>query len=81
MFDSYDFVRLETLGDGEILGEHEGFLEFKATLRAKEDKGSMLAGQEVVIREKSRFLRDEETGKWLYASGEQTLVWRDSTGS
>lgn len=69
MFDSYDFISLETVGDEEIL-TNEGFLEFKVTLRAKEDKGSTLAGQEMVISEKSTFLRDEDTGKWLFASGE-----------
>lgn len=55
----------EEAGDNE----NEGYLEFKVTLRAKEDKNDSVAGQETVISERSRFLRDSE-GTWTYASGD-----------
>ena len=69
MFDSYDFVNLQV--GSEVLGadENEGFLEFKVTLRAKDNTASDIEGQETVITENSRFLRDSE-GTWSYASGE-----------
>ena len=50
-------------------------MEFKVTLTAKKDDfvtdaTAALAGQETVISERSRFLRDAEDGTWLYASGD-----------
>ena len=70
MFDSYDFVKLTILNDHNDNAKEEGLLEFKVTLRAKEDKGIMIAGQEMTVIEESTFMRDVFTGKWLYASGE-----------
>mmetsp|Transcript_30341 Transcript_30341/g.44310 ORF Transcript_30341/g.44310 Transcript_30341/m.44310 type:complete len:255 (+) Transcript_30341:158-922(+) len=71
MFDSYDFVNLEA-GDEEMSeeNENEGFVEFKVTLRAKEDGNGSVAGGETVISERSRFLRDPADGSWSYASGD-----------
>ena len=71
MFDSFDFVKLEP-GNEEMSdnNENEGYVEFKVTLRAKEDKDGSLAGQETVISERSRFLRDTSDGSWSYASGD-----------
>ena len=40
------------------------------TLRAKEDKNDKVAGQETVISERSRFLRNPDDGSWSYASGD-----------
>lgn len=71
MFDAFEFVKLEE-GEEEMSAENddEGYLDFKVTLRAREDKGSAVAGQETVIAERSRFLRDPEDGTWSYASGD-----------
>lgn len=71
MFDSFDFVSLEAGQEeqGEI-NENEGFIKFKVTLRAKEDTSFALAGQETVVSERSRFLRDPTTGVWSYAGGD-----------
>mmetsp|Transcript_14850 Transcript_14850/g.21253 ORF Transcript_14850/g.21253 Transcript_14850/m.21253 type:complete len:275 (+) Transcript_14850:57-881(+) len=71
MFDSFDFVQLEA-GPEKFTNdnEHEGYLEFKVTLRAREDWQDSLAGQEMVIKERSKFLRDPENGSWKYASGD-----------
>lgn len=69
MFDSFAFVRLEAGPEVPGADENEGFIEFKVTLRAKENTASDIVGQETVITENSRFLRDSE-GAWSYASGE-----------
>ena len=72
MFDSYDFVGLENVGEEEPgKDENEVFVEFKVRLRAKErdSMDSSLQGKETVIAEKSRFLRTDD-GTWLYASGD-----------
>ncbi len=69
MFDSFEFVNLEILGDAgpEEAGadeSNEGFVEFKVTLRGKVDSVSTLAGQETAVPERARFLRDAEEGSW-----------------
>jgi SEC-C motif-containing protein len=69
MFDSYDFVNLEAGPEVPGADENEGFIEFKVTLRAKVNAASDIEGQETVITENSRFLRDLD-GAWSYASGE-----------
>jgi len=71
MFDSFDFVKLEP-GEEEISeeNENEGFLAFEVTLRAKEDGNASLAGQETVISERSKFVRDTTHGTWSYVSGD-----------
>lgn len=70
MFDSYEFIRLDAGPEEPGADENEGFITFKVTLRAKEDKGSAISGKETVIAEKSRFLRDPTDESWAYASGE-----------
>ena len=71
MFDSFEFVKLQA-GEEEMSkdDENSGYVEFKVTLRAKEDKYDTVAGQETVISERSRFLRNPEDGSWSYASGD-----------
>jgi SEC-C motif-containing protein len=71
MFDSFDFVNLDA-GPEEPNkdDENEGFVNFKVTLRAREDTSSALAGQEIVIFERSRFIRDVNLQSWSYASGD-----------
>jgi len=71
MFDSFEFVKLQA-GEEEMSKDDEncGYVEFKVTLRAKEDKYDTVAGQETVISERSRFLRNLEDGSWSYASGD-----------
>ena len=68
MFDSFEFVKLEIGKEESGPNENEGFVDFKVTLKAKE--GGSGAGQETVISEKSRFLRDPKDGSWSYASGD-----------
>lgn len=72
MFDSFEFVKLEV--GPEVMSEdneNEGFVQFKVTLRAKEgSNGSIAAGEETKISERSRFLRDPNDGSWSYASGD-----------
>jgi SEC-C motif-containing protein len=70
MFDSFEFVNLEAGPEEEGSHENEGFINFKVTLRAKEDTVTTLAGQETVVSERSKFLRNPEDGSWTYASGE-----------
>ena len=71
MFDSFEFVKLQA-GEEEMSkdDENEGHVEFKVTLRAKEDENDKVAGQETVISERSRFLRNPDNGSWSYASGD-----------
>ncbi len=70
MFDSFDFIQL-TPGEEEMSqeNENEGFVEFKVKLRAKDDS-DYVAGQETVITERSKFIRDPNDGSWKYASGD-----------
>lgn len=73
MFDSFEFVSLSS-GEEEIddTNENAGFVEFKVTFRAKKrgDGNDAVAGQETVISERSRFLRNPVDGSWSYASGD-----------
>lgn len=70
MFDSFEFVGLTVLGDEEHTSDTEAFVEFEVKLRANQRTGSVLEGQITNIRERSKFLKDEETGAWTYASGD-----------
>ena len=74
MFDSYEFIGLENIGEIEYSNDEkdEAFVSFEVRLRAHEDTGSYVEGQEIVIREKSRFLRDGNPLRWRYSSGEVT---------
>ncbi len=47
----------------------EGFVDFKVNLRANKNSGEHIEGQEIVVQERSRFLRTSEGG-WLYAGGD-----------
>jgi len=71
MFDSFEFVKLEH-GEEEVSegDENKGYIDFKVTLRAKEDRLDSLAGQETVISERSTFLRNPDDLTWAYASGD-----------
>lgn len=79
MFDSFDFVSLQPIVDATTATDqqqaetstftnHEAFLEFKVTLRAKAD------GATTVVSEKSRFLQADSDNNqpqgWLYAGGD-----------
>jgi len=70
MFDSFDFVGLTILGEEEHTTTTEAFVEFEVKLRANQRTGSLLEGQVTNVRERSRFLKDEESGSWSYASGD-----------
>lgn len=68
MFDSYEFVNLQPGPEETGATENEGFIEFKVTLESKDDLAGP-KGQQTVITEKSKFLRDDK-GVWTYATGE-----------
>ena len=72
MFDSYDFVKLD-VGEETFNEEDdgEGFIDFKVLLKANKTSGDYIEGQDIVVQEKSRFLRTSEGG-WKYAGGEVT---------
>ena len=72
MFDSFTFVKLEVVKEEDGADENESFIEFKVTLRANEDRGGKVAGQETIISERSRFLRPSSDAAWTYASGDVT---------
>jgi len=71
MFDSYEFVGLDAEPQ-EISEDNdkEGFINFKVNLRANENLGDEVEGQEIVVREKSRFLCSGEPASWSYAGGD-----------
>ena len=73
MFDSYDFINLEA-GAQEISADNdkEGFIDFRVNLRANANLGNHIEGQEIVVREKSRFLCSGDPASWTYAGGEVT---------
>lgn len=70
MFDSFTFVGLNPIKEEEGENENESFIEFKVTLQANEDRGGSVAGKQMIISERSRFLRSDIDGTWTYASGE-----------
>jgi len=73
MFDSYEFAELKDISQIEQgSDDNEAFVTFKVSLRANENTGPYLQGQEITIQEKSKFLRDGEPLRWRYASGDIT---------
>ena len=70
MFDSFDFVGLEVGAEEPGDGPDEVFVEFRARLKANGRSGPVAEGRETAIRERSRFLRDGDPERWLYAGGE-----------
>jgi len=82
MFDSFEFVKLD-VGKIELgASENEGFIEFQVTMRGRGQddvlrnnprrSAATVTGLETIVKERSRFLRDRETGEWSYASGDVT---------
>ena len=71
MFDNHDFCGLEASDADEMVSDAEGYLAFTVRLRGKD--GSEFETQDLEIRERSRFLKDEK-GRWLYASGDVNVV-------
>ena len=71
MFDGFEFVKLSA-GEEEMDkdNENEGYIEFKVTFRARNDGKNSVAGQETVISERSKFIRNPTDGSWTYASGD-----------
>jgi SEC-C motif domain protein len=69
MFDGYNFVALEP---GETVmsadKDDEAFIEFRVRLKDKNPLNRKSTDDEIVIRERSRFLRDEQG--WKYAGGD-----------
>ena len=84
MFDSFEFVGLKILDSEDGTkdeassnnenSENQAFMEFQVRLKGRslEDARSLssIEGEETVISERSRFLRDPETGEWKYAGGD-----------
>lgn len=71
MFDGFEFVNLSA-GEEEVNkdNENEGYIVFKVTFRARNDGKTSVAGQETVISERSKFIRNPSDGTWSYASGD-----------
>mmetsp|Transcript_1238 Transcript_1238/g.1329 ORF Transcript_1238/g.1329 Transcript_1238/m.1329 type:complete len:237 (-) Transcript_1238:62-772(-) len=71
MFDSYDFVSFEH-GPEEISDDGtEGFVDFKVSLRANGMIDPEFFGNELAVRERSRFVCEDNV-TWKYASGDVT---------
>ncbi len=86
MFDSFEFVGLEIVDEDETAesqgnndaDDNEAFLEFRVRLKGRPlDEAplrsrslSSIEGEETVISERSRFLRNPESGVWKYAGGD-----------
>jgi SEC-C motif-containing protein len=68
MFDSYDFVGLEVGTEEAGSDDSESFLDFQVTLRGNSKASEQLEDKEMVVMEKSRFLRDEKG--YRYAGGD-----------
>jgi SEC-C motif-containing protein len=71
MFDSYDFMNLNVVSEEIGDDANVGFIDFKVDLRANQNSGEHIEGQEIVVQEKSRFLRTSDGG-WKYAGGDVT---------
>lgn len=70
MFDSYKFDGLTILSKEEFgVDENEAFLEFQVHLREKK-----VDGRSSMVKERSRFLRDTQTGVWSYSSGDLSVI-------
>lgn len=78
MFDSFEFVGLEILDDETETNEDEAFMAFQVRLKGRslEDSPvrsrsmSSIEGEETIVSERSRFLKDPESGIWKYAGGD-----------
>ena len=85
MFDSFEFVGLEVLDDQDDNAteteadiENEAFLEFRVRLKGRSLEEaplrsrslSSIEGEETIVSERSRFLRNPESGEWKYAGGD-----------
>jgi len=68
MFDSYDFLGFEYGAEEISDDETEGFIEFRVSLRANGTIDPEFFGNEITVREKSRFVRGKDLS-WKYASG------------
>ena len=78
MFDSYEFVKLDVNSKEEFEPDNEniGYIDFSVLLRDKgigkgvAESDDVLKGKETVITERSKFIRNPDTGIWTYASGD-----------
>jgi len=76
MFDSFDFVNLKILpfdeeNEVEFVNDDEAYIEFEVTLRGREGatNANAVAGEETVVKERSQFSRDADSGIWTYSGG------------
>jgi len=70
MFDSYEFMELNAGKEEPGVDDNEGYITFQVRLKARVGGKSPIDGQETVVVEKSRFLRNSVNGIWKYAGGE-----------
>ena len=78
MFDNHQFKGLTILGDEEPgKDENESYLEFQVHL-LEDPSDAKPQGAPSIVQEKSRFIRDEQTGMWTYASGDIKIISDDS---
>ena len=76
MFDSVDFMTLNITNCGEmeqqLMNRSEDYIDFEVTLRAKQNtrQSSDLGSESLVcIQERSKFIKNNTTGSWTYATG------------
>ena len=70
--DKINWDKLKILSTEDGASEDEGYVTFQTWFKVKGQQGQRAQGWHTQsFIEKSRFLRDSSTGKWLYVDGEQ----------
>lgn len=66
MFDSFTFVKLEAGEEEPGKDEDEAFIEFKVHMKANDSFGQYVQDEDVVICERSQFLKEDGVFKYAY---------------
>jgi SEC-C motif-containing protein len=79
MFDSFEFIGLDIINE-DIESDNEAYLDFTVRLRGRtiddspkrteQSSLSSIEGEETVVSEKSKFIKDPVTKIWKYAGGD-----------
>lgn len=70
--DKITWDKLKIISSDPGSSENESFVTFQTYFKVRGQQGQRAQGWHTQsFVEKSRFLRDEQTGKWLYVDGEQ----------
>ena len=70
MFDSIEFISLNILKCEET-GQTDSYIDFQVTLREKNEQQQQQSAEPPPLRiqERSKFIKNNASGSWLYASG------------